>query len=142
MRNLCRPGPLGLLIGARLSALGQAPHTNPWVPAALAPLPSVASLSGGVWLKGDLHLPSPHNKGASNNPMSKIIAFAQAVGMDYLGITDHDNHVSSDVAHHNRVEVESPAVPPGARRAQADRQGAGPVQPAVLQLRPEFLSAG
>ena len=39
----------------------------------------------------------------SNNPVSKILAMASKVGMDYLLISDHDNHVKGDVAHHTWV---------------------------------------
>lgn len=62
-------------------------------------IPPIASLTNGVWLKGDLHLHSNHSQDASNNPVSKIVAFGKSVGMDYLCITDHDNHVNGDVAH-------------------------------------------
>jgi hypothetical protein len=61
--------------------------------------PQVASLTNGLWLKGDLHLHSDHSKDASNNPVSKFVAFGKSVGMDYLCITDHDNHVNGDIAH-------------------------------------------
>jgi hypothetical protein len=69
-------------------------------------IPPVASLNQGVWLKGDLHLHSRHSTESSNNPISKIISFAQSVGIDYLGITDHDNHVNGDVAHHTWADPE------------------------------------
>src|ERR1700743_1940116 len=68
-------------------------HINPWAFTELGTLPPVAPLNGGVWLKGDLHLHSDHSKDASNNPVSKIAAFAKSVGFDYICITDHDNHV-------------------------------------------------
>ncbi len=58
----------------------------------------VASLTAGEWLGGDLHLHTEHSKDSSFNPLSKIIATAQAAGLHYLGITDHDNHVDGDVA--------------------------------------------
>jgi hypothetical protein len=60
---------------------------------------SFAQVGKGYWLKGDLHVHSSHSKESSNNPVSKIIAFSQSVGMDYVCITDHDNHVNGDVAH-------------------------------------------
>jgi hypothetical protein len=90
------------------SVLGQStpPHSNPWAPTDLGPLPPVASLSNGVWLKGDLHLHSSHSKDASNNPIAKMIAFSLAVGMDYICITDHDNHVGGDVAHNTWADPE------------------------------------
>src|SRR5215470_7061043 len=60
-------------------------------------IPPVASLTDGMWMKGDLHLHSRHSKESSNNPESKIITFSKSVGMDYICITDHDNHVDGDV---------------------------------------------
>ncbi|OUJ74829.1 CehA/McbA family metallohydrolase [Hymenobacter crusticola] len=75
-------------------------------PAAVgAPLP-IASLTQGVWLKGDLHVHSRHSTESTNNPIAKIIAFSKAVGIDYLCITDHDNHVKGDVAHHTWADPE------------------------------------
>ncbi|MDN3551501.1 CehA/McbA family metallohydrolase [Mucilaginibacter aquaedulcis] len=81
------------------NAQEQSKHKSPWEPTELGILPPVASLSNGVWLKGELHLHSSHSKESSNNPVSKIIAFSKSVGMDYICITDHDNHVDGDVAH-------------------------------------------
>jgi len=69
-------------------------------------IPPVASLSDGVWMKGDLHIHSRHSKDSSNNPVAKIIALAEAVHMDYLCITDHDNHVNGDVAHNTWIDPE------------------------------------
>jgi hypothetical protein len=69
-------------------------------------IPPVASLDDGVWLKGDLHIHSRHSKDSSNNPESKIIHFAETTGFDYIGITDHDNHVLGDVAHHTWSDPE------------------------------------
>jgi hypothetical protein len=59
-----------------------------------------------VWLKGDLHLHSRHSKESSNNPVAKIIAFSKSVGMDYICITDHDNHVNGDVANNTWADPE------------------------------------
>src|SRR5471032_845863 len=70
------------------------------------PLPPIASLAGGVWMKGDLHIHSRHSKDSSNNPVKKIIALAETVGMDYLLISDHANHVDGDVAHHTWADPE------------------------------------
>jgi len=68
---------------------------------ALAAGPAPADgLAKGVWLKGDLHIHSRHSTDSSNNPVAKIIALGNAVGMDYLLVSDHDNHVDGDVAHH------------------------------------------
>lgn len=69
-------------------------------------IPPVASLTEGVWLKGDLHVHSRHSKESSNNPVSKVIAFAEKVGVDFLCISDHDNHVDGDVAHHTWADPE------------------------------------
>lgn len=66
----------------------------------------VAGLTDGVWLKGDLHIHSRHSKDSSNNPVSKIVALAERVGMDYLLVSDHDNHVDGDVAHHTWADPE------------------------------------
>jgi hypothetical protein len=92
------------LIGS--SANGQSSHSNPWAATEVGPLPPIASLTDGVWLKGDLHLHSRHSKDSSNNPEAKIISFAESVGMDYLCITDHDNHVLGDVAHNTWTDPE------------------------------------
>ncbi|WP_372784446.1 CehA/McbA family metallohydrolase [Phenylobacterium sp.] len=69
-------------------------------------LPPIASLTDGVWMKGDLHIHSRHSKDSSNNPVRKIIALAETVHMDYLLISDHDNHVNGDVAHHTWADPE------------------------------------
>jgi len=69
-------------------------------------IPPVASLTDGVWMKGDLHIHSRHSKDSSNNPVAKIIALAEDVHMDYLCITDHDNHVNGDVAHNTWIDPE------------------------------------
>ncbi|MCQ6957142.1 CehA/McbA family metallohydrolase [Mucilaginibacter aquariorum] len=72
----------------------------------MAKLPPIASLTDGVWLKGDLHVHSRHSKESSNNPVAKIIAFSRSVAMDYICITDHDNHVDGDVAHNTWADPE------------------------------------
>jgi hypothetical protein len=69
-------------------------------------IPPVAGLDDGVWMKGDLHLHSRHSNESTNNPVSKIIGFAEKVGMDFIAITDHDNHVLGDVAHHSWADPE------------------------------------
>src|ERR1700735_1448627 len=81
-------------------------HNNPWAPMELGPLPPIASLSDGVWLKGELHLHSSHSHDASNNSVGKVIAFCNSAGIDYLCITDHDNHVGGDVAHNTWADPE------------------------------------
>jgi len=81
------------------AAFGQAARVSPWAPSNVNTPTTVASINNGVWLKGDLHVHSRHSKESSNNPVAKIVAFSKSVGMDYLCITDHDNHVDGDVAH-------------------------------------------
>ncbi|AJY47872.1 histidinol phosphatase [Martelella endophytica] len=54
----------------------------------------------GLWLKGDWHLHSRHSDDSTNNPVEKIIGFAERLGFDYLTITDHDVHVAGAVAGH------------------------------------------
>jgi hypothetical protein len=88
------------------SGSSQSTHVNPWAPTQLGELPPVESLTGGVWLKGDLHVHSRHSKDASNNPIAKIVGFSEAVGIDFLCITDHDNHVNGDVANHTWADPE------------------------------------
>jgi hypothetical protein len=78
----------------------QAGYSNPYATKDKGALPPIASLTDGMWLKGDLHVHSRHSKESTNNPIAKIIAFSKAIGMDYLCITDHDNHVNGDVANH------------------------------------------
>lgn len=66
----------------------------------------VLAKDDGFWLKGDLHVHSRHSKESSNHPISKILNFSKSVGMDYLAITDHDNHVDGDVEHHTWADPE------------------------------------
>lgn len=68
--------------------------------------PQIIKNAFGVWLKGDLHVHSRHSTESSNNAISKIVNFSKSVGMDYLCITDHDNHVNGDVAHHTWADPE------------------------------------
>ena len=93
---------LTLLATLLLAACAQAPSSGP----VSASPPPIASLADGVWLKGDLHIHSRHSKDSSNNPVSTIIALGESVGMDFLAITDHDNHVDGDVAHHTWADPE------------------------------------
>ena len=85
-----------------------APVTPPAPPPPTPPtaLPPVASLTDGLWMKGDLHIHSRHSTDSSNNPESKIIALGESVGMDYLAITDHDNHVGGDIANNTWADPE------------------------------------
>jgi hypothetical protein len=95
-----------LLIAIGGSRFGQTAHINPWEPVNVAPLPPVASLTNGVWLKGDLHVHSRHSKESSNNSVAKIISYSKSVGMDYIAITDHDNHVLGDTEHNTWADPE------------------------------------
>ena len=92
-------GFLALTILSGIAAAQQPDHVNPWAPIELHNLPPVASLSEGVWMKGDLHVHSGHSKEASNNSVGHILSYAHSIGFDYIAITDHDNHVLGDVAH-------------------------------------------
>lgn len=62
--------------------------------------PPVESPFVGQWLAGDLHIHSEHSNDSTLNPIAKIVALADAVGLQYLAITDHDNHVEGDVKNH------------------------------------------
>jgi hypothetical protein len=81
-------------------------HQEADAPAPAPFLPAPASLTEGVWMKGDLHVHSRHSKDSTNNPVAKIVSFAETVGMDYLLISDHDNHVDGDVAGHTWADPE------------------------------------
>ncbi|MEO3403283.1 CehA/McbA family metallohydrolase [Mucilaginibacter sp. CAU 1740] len=81
-------------------------HVNPFTAKPVAAPAPVVSLTDGVWLKGELHMHSRHSKESSNNSIAKIIAFCKSVGIDYLAITDHDNHVDGDVAHNTWADPE------------------------------------
>jgi hypothetical protein len=94
------------LISTYASAQGRPNHINPWAPMEIGPLPPLSSLTDGVWLKGDLHVHSRHSRDSSNNPEAKIIGFSESVGMDYLCISDHDNHVGGDVANNTWADPE------------------------------------
>ncbi|WP_255496177.1 CehA/McbA family metallohydrolase [Mucilaginibacter sp. FT3.2] len=97
-----------LMIAGSISGYAQdkPTHSNPWAPTELGMLPPVASLAKGVWLKGELHVHSSHSKESSNNSVGKIIAFSKSVGIDFVCITDHDNHVDGDVAHNTWTDPE------------------------------------
>ncbi|MCU1321310.1 MAG: hypothetical protein JWM43_959 [Acidobacteriaceae bacterium] len=61
------------------SMLGQTSYSNPWAPTDIGMLPPVASLTEGIWLKGDLHVHSRYSKELTNNSIAKTIAFSQSV---------------------------------------------------------------
>lgn len=65
-----------------------------------ADLPALEGFDQGVWVKGDWHMHCCHSTDSTNNPVGKIIRFAEDMGYDYLAITDHDVHVNGDVANH------------------------------------------
>lgn len=88
------------------NVLAQSKYNNPWEKSDVGKLPPILSLTDGVWLKGDLHLHSRHSKESSNNPIAKILDFSQKMGIDYLAITDHDNHVNGDVANNTWLDPE------------------------------------
>lgn len=89
------------------TALGQTNVDNPWAIREIGLLPPVASLTEGEWLKGELHVHSRHSRDADpNHSLSKIFEYARSVGMSYIAITDHDNHVMGDVAHHTWADPE------------------------------------
>ena len=94
----------GLFISGPVSA--QSAGKNPWAVKDVGTLPPISSLTKGVWLKGELHIHSSHSKESSNNSIGKILAFSQSVGMDFIFITDHDNHVDGDVAHNTWTDPE------------------------------------
>ncbi|UZD22279.1 CehA/McbA family metallohydrolase [Algoriphagus halophytocola] len=87
-------------------ALAQSSAENPWAAKQPEQLPAPASISEGVWLSGDLHLHSRHSKESTNNPLPKIFAFAESMGMSFICVTDHDNHVQGDVANHTWADPE------------------------------------
>jgi hypothetical protein len=51
----------------------------------------------GVWMRGDLHLHSSHSLDALDNPVDVLVALAEARGMDFFVLTDHDNHVNGEI---------------------------------------------
>lgn len=61
---------------------------------------------GGEWLKGDLHIHSRHSEDSSNHPLSTILNVAREEGIDFLLISDHDNHVAGAVADHTWADPE------------------------------------
>lgn len=84
---------------ASFSAHAQQEHINPWTQKEITTIQPVADLDKGTWLKGDLHVHSRHSKESTNNSVGKIIKFCETNGIDYVCITDHDNHVNGDVMH-------------------------------------------
>jgi len=101
-----RSGLLALTVLRGISAAQQLDHVNPWAPMELHNLSPVASLTDGVWMKGDLHVHSGHSKEASNNSVGHILSYAHSIGLDYIAITDHDNHVLGDVAHNTWADLD------------------------------------
>jgi hypothetical protein len=94
-----------ILPGIHSSYAQQTKHVNPWTSKELGTMPPVASMTEGVWLKGDLHVHSSHstdgpNAGPERHPVARIRDFAKSVGFGFIAITDHDNHVTGDTQHH------------------------------------------
>lgn len=111
LRAACSALTVALIAGSLNTAVAQKAngangHISPWAPTELGELPPVQSLTGGVWLKGDLHVHSRHSTESTNNPISKIINFSKSVGIDFVAITDHDVHVRGDVAHNTWADPE------------------------------------
>lgn len=96
----------GLALAASLNSFAMGQSGNQAQANAGPVIPPVASLTKGVWLKGDLHTHSWHSKEATNKSITKMIDFSRSAGLDYLCITDHDNHVNGDVAHNTWSDPE------------------------------------
>lgn len=62
------------------------------------PVPEFLPADEGVWLAGDLHVHTNYSTDASNRPMAEVISTAKSNGLDFLGVTDHDNHVDGNLA--------------------------------------------
>lgn len=62
------------------------------------PEPEFLPLNQGIWMAGDLHVHTNYSTDASNRPMSEVMSIAKSNGLDFLGVTDHDNHVDGDMA--------------------------------------------
>ena len=60
----------------------------------------------GLWLKGDLHVHSRHSEDSSNHAIGAILTFADQVGIDFLLISDHDNHVAGATAQNTWADPE------------------------------------
>ena len=95
---------LAVICAINFASAQQPNHVNPWTAKTPGTLPPIASLTDGVWLKGDLHVHSSHSTDGGHpsperHPVKTIIAFAKSVGFGFIGITDHDNHVLGDVEH-------------------------------------------
>jgi hypothetical protein len=64
----------------------------------------------GAWLKGDLHVHSLHSTDASDSPVAEVIGKAEQLGLDYLVITDHDNHVDGRLTTWDDPDYQSDAL--------------------------------
>lgn len=97
-----------IMVGAALFAGSNAQAQwdrpgNPYTNKKMGTIAAPASLNDGIWLKGDLHVHTLHStdsRDSVTNTMKKTLAYAESVGMGFIAITDHDNHVRGDVAHH------------------------------------------
>jgi hypothetical protein len=111
MKHIVKKGAslLTLLIATSLChvATAQTVNNSPWAQNdTYLAIPPVAPIGNGVWLKGDLHVHSRHSNESSNNAVGKIISYCKNTGIDFICITDHDNHVNGDVAHHTWADPE------------------------------------
>jgi hypothetical protein len=60
-------------------------------------LPKLAAAAGWTWFRGDLHMHTFHSDG--NWTVQGLARFAEAVGLDFVGITDHNTR-----SHHADVD--------------------------------------
>jgi len=61
------------------------------------PAISSAQISAGTWYKGDLHSHSNYSDGDSS--VAAVIASAEAKGLDFFALTDHDTYMSGNPLH-------------------------------------------
>lgn len=86
-----------LALGALLSGIA---------PASVAREQSRVATQNGVWLRGDLHVHSRHSEDSSNHTIAAILKFAGQAGMDFLLVSDHDNHVAGAIAQNTWADPE------------------------------------
>lgn len=64
--------------------------------------------ASGSWLKGDFHVHSDHSSDAKDSSVSSIMRKAESLKMDFLVITDHDNHVEGRIETWDDPDYSSP----------------------------------